>query len=583
MLQSIRASINNFRYRLAHIEALPQLTILGLIIGVAASAVIIAFRLAIELPLAAILSEGGESFESLPLIWRFALPFIGAVIIGLIFQCLDKKHLSVSASHVLDRLHRFQGRMPLSNMLVQFFAGIACLLTGQSVGREGPAVHLGAGSASLLGQWLKLPNNSLRPMIGCGVAAAISASFNTPLAGVIFAMEVILMEYSIAGFIPVILASVTGAVASRMFFGHGLAFDAAAVQVINLWELPYVAFAGLVIAVSSAIFIHLQIICQPLHKYPVAIRLAVAGFITGLAALYVPEIMGVGYDTISDALHDELVLTLLMLIIACKLSVTAISLGLGMPGGVIGPTLFLGACIGAALGICGQAIFPESSSSPAFYALLGMAAMMAAVINAPLAALVAVLELTGNPSILFPSMLMIVVACLCTRQVFGCDSIFQSLLRAQGKPIETGADQQLLSRAGVTSIMSTQFVLSLQTLSHPQAKQLLSSEPRWLLIDDLNCPPTLLRAVDVAKYLDDAIDISGEDSIDLLEIPGQRWELAPIHNLANLFEARTVMNDNRVDALSIMATESSNSPFRSRICGIITRGALENFYQKPVA
>lgn len=578
----ISASIDNFRHRLSHIEALPQLTILGLVVGVVAATIIIAFRLAIDLPLMAFLAGDSENFESLSSQWRFALPFWGAVAIGIVFQFLDPKYLSVSAGHVLDRLRHFQGRMPLGNILVQFFAGIACLLSGQSVGREGPAVHLGAGSASLFAQWMKLPNNSLRPLIGCGVAAAISASFNTPVAGVIFAMEVILMEYSIAGFIPVILASVTGTAMARMVFGHDLAFEEAATQITSLWELPYIVFAGLVIAIFAAIFIRLQVLFAPLHKYPVALRLAAAGLATGIAAVYVPQIMGVGYDTIRDALNDNIGLTLLMLIITTKLLITAASLGLGMPGGVIGPSLFLGACIGAAIGTAGHAIFPELSATPAFYALLGMAAMMAAVINAPLAALIAVLELTGNPNVLFPSMLMIVVACLCTRQFFGCSSIFQTMLEIQGKTVHIAPDQQLLSRAGVSSIMSTSFALTPQQLTHPQARVLLEDRPRWIVIEELGKSPVLLNAAALASHLEQETDISGEDIIDLLEIPGRRWEMAPIHKRANLFEARQQMQTTKVDALYVTRTESTKSPIISPVSGIITRGSVDNFYQKPI-
>ncbi len=148
---------------------------------------------------------------------------------------------------MFKRLHNHQGRLPLFNLGLQFFAGAIALLSGQSVGREGPAVHLGAGTASQLGQWLKLPNNSLRTLVGCGVAAAISASFNTPMAGVVFAMEVILMEYSIAGFVPVILASVTGAAVAQATFGNAPAFSVAPLQMSSLSELPLIIFCGLII------------------------------------------------------------------------------------------------------------------------------------------------------------------------------------------------------------------------------------------------------------------------------------------------------------------------------------------------
>ena len=593
----LQTCVDEFRHRLAHIEALPQLTILGLFSGIFAAGVIILFRLAIELPLSALLPAHNENFEDLSSIWHFALPFIGAIAIGIALQFIDKKHLSISASHVLDRLHRHQGRMPLKNLLVQFFAGIACLLSGQSVGREGPAVHLGAGAASQLGQWLKLPNNSLRPLIGCGVAAAIAASFNTPVAGVIFAMEVILMEYTIVGFLPIILASVTGAVMARMVFGHNLVFESATTQILSLWELPFMALSGLVIAVFAALFIRLQILCIPLHRYPITARLTLAGFVTGIAAIYVPEIMGVGYDTISATLNNNIGLTMLMVIISTKLLITAFSLGLGMPGGVIGPTLFLGACIGAAMGIAGHAIFPELSTDPGFYALLGMSAMMAAVINAPLAALITVLELTGNPNALFPSMLMIVVACLFTRQAFNCASIFQSQLIAQGKPVNAATNQQLLSRAGVSSIMSSNFAPTQQYLSRQQAQQLLSEKPRWLLIEYPDASPILMRALDLATLLTEKMNADSgiEDQInacrdthkdsetlciDLLEIPAKRWETAAIDDIANLYEAHLLMQEQQVEALYV-CRQHRRQAHRSITTGIITRDALDNFYQSP--
>lgn len=582
MQTAINNHTENFRNKLANIEALPQLTLLGLIIGVLAGVIIIAFRLAIDLPLATLLPLHSDNFEALSPQWRFALPFVGAIAIGVVLQFIDPKYISVSASHVLDRLHRFQGRMPLGNIVVQFFAGIACLLCGQSVGREGPAIHLGAGSASLLGQWLNLPNNSLRPLIGCGVAAAISASFNTPVAGVIFAMEVILMEYTIAGFIPVILASVTGAAMTRMVFGHGLALESAGMQIVSLWELPYVILCGLAIAICAAAFIRIQLLCQPLQRYPIAIRLSAAGFLTGLAAIYSPQILGVGYDTISDALQNNLAFTALLLIILCKLIVTATSLGLGMPGGVIGPTLFLGACVGAALGIIGSTIFP-GAASPGFYALLGMAAMMAAVLNAPLAALIAVLELTGNSNALFPGMLMIVVACLSTRQLFGCDSIFQSLLEAQGKTIDAGADQQVLSRAGVISLMSTDFIRSPQQLTHSQALLYLQSKPQWLMVHEAGDSAQLLRAADLAMYIEhiNAEDNTSTGLIDLLEISGMRREIAPIEDIANLYEASIAMRNLQVDALYVIRHSGNNSSQPATIKGIITREALDTFYLRP--
>ena len=194
--------LENFRQRLASVDALPQLAFLGLVSGLLVGAVIIAFRLCIEYIQAGFLPGGiTENYESLPPLMRFVLPALGGLVIGLIFHLLaGTGNIQVGVTHVLERLAYYQGHLPLRNLLLQFFGAALSIVSGHSVGREGPGIHLGAASSSLLGQWLRLPNNSIQILVACGSAAAIGASFNTPIAGVVFSMEVIMMEYTIAGF-----------------------------------------------------------------------------------------------------------------------------------------------------------------------------------------------------------------------------------------------------------------------------------------------------------------------------------------------------------------------------------------------
>ncbi len=565
---------DRLRLQLANADALPQLTLLGLICGILAALVIVAFRWIITSPLQ-LLPLHSENFEGLPPQWRFALPVAGATLLALIYSVCDKKYQGTGVSHVLDRLHNFQGRLPLGNTLLQFFGAAICLISGQSVGREGPSVHLGAGTGSALGQWLKLPNNSLRPLIACGVAAAIAASFNTPMAGLIFAMEVVLMEYTIAGFIPVMLAAVTGATVSRIFFGEEANFIVGELQISSLWELPYIACCGLVIAACAAVFIRLQVLTYRFHRHPIALRLIIAGLLTGCVALLVPQVMGMGYDTIEQAMTEQIGLQLLLLVIAAKLFVTAISLGLGMPGGVIGPSLVIGACIGGVLGICGQAIFLQDSASTGVYVMLGMGAMMAAVLNAPLAALIALLELTYNPQILFPGMLIIVVSCLCSRQAFRCEGIFQTQLHCQGKKLHAGIAHPLLARTGVASLMETHFISSSQQLTAASARQLLQHNPRWLLINNTDSA-WLLAPADLAAHLDTQSDTDNSNStelIDLLQIPGRRLQVCGLPLQANLLEAQQLLRERNCEALYVYSQTTAFSP-----AGVITRQAIEDYY-----
>ncbi|MFC3117095.1 chloride channel protein [Cellvibrio fontiphilus] len=559
----------SLRDQLASADALPQLTLLGLITGIIAGGVIVLFRWAVELPLGYFLPGNFENFEAISPLLHFGLPVVGAVALGLVLQFVDKRHHATSIGHVMDRLQNHQGRMPLGNVITQFFGGATCLLTGQSVGREGPAVHLGAGSGSLLGQWLKLPANSLRPLAGCGVAAAIAACFNTPMAGVIFAMEVVILEYTIAGFIPVTLAAVAGATMTRLAFGPEIAFINAQSVMGDLRELPLMGLVGLVVAVFAAAYIRLHgASCRWALNRPIALRFALAGLFTGICALWIPQIMGVGYDTISSALAGELGFALLLAIAVTKLLATSVSLGVGMPGGVVGPLLFIGACVGGAVGSAAQWIMPGSASAIGFYVILGMGAMMGATLNAPLAAMMAILELTYNPNIIFPSMLVVIAACLTTRWVFNCDGLFQHVLRLQGKFRSAEAMEQLLSRTGVRGLMDRHLVVSDAQISTQSATQLLSHHPHWILLRDSN---QLLQPADLNSYLQTA---APDECIDLQEIPARRYDLARIGADANLYEALELMNRQQLDVLWVESLTDSQQPL-----GIISRHKIDNYYR----
>jgi chloride channel protein, CIC family len=570
----LNSRAESLRDKLARGDSLPHLTLLGLLTGIIAGAIIVLFRWAVEIPLGHFLPGSFENFEAIGNLLHFALPITGAVILGLILQCVDKRHHATSIGHVMDRLQNHQGRMPPGNFANQFFGGAACLLTGQSVGREGPAVHLGAGTGSLLGQWLKLPANSLRPLAGCGVAAAIAACFNTPMAGVIFAMEVVMMEYTIVGFIPVTLAAVAGATMTRLAFGPEIAFMNAQSVMGDLRELPLMGMVGLAVAIFAAAYIRIHGgACRWALNRPIALRFALAGLFTGTCALWIPQIMGVGYDTISSALAGEIGFWLLLAIAITKLFATSISLGVGMPGGVVGPLLFIGACVGGAVGSLAQMIMPDSASAIGFYVILGMGAMMGATLNAPLAAMMAILELTYNPNIIFPSMLVVIAACLCTRWVFRCDGLFQHVLSIQGKFRSAEAMEQLLSRTGVRGLMDRHLAETPASIITSAAEQLLSHRPHWILLRDNQ---QLLQPADLASYLQQLANVGDSQitEINLLEIPARRYDLVRIPADANLYEALELMNRQQVDVLWVESIDNAHQPL-----GIISREKIDNYYR----
>ena len=570
-------SFENFRHRLAHAEALPQLVLLGIISGLASGLLILAFRLMIDLPLETWLPGGGnENFESLPLWARGILPVFGVLLLLILFHSLLPATRKVGVLHVLERLSYHQGHLPAKNMWVQFFGAGIAILSGQSVGREGPAVHLGAACGSQIGQALHLPNNSLRLLVGCGVAAAISASFNTPLAGVIFAMEVILLEYTVIGFTPVLVASATAALLIKLTYGNEAAFSIPPIQIQSLTELPFVILLGLFIALLAGGFIRIMVQTQRSVSWSMPSRFLLAGILTGGVALFYPQVMGVGYDTVSAALEGEMGLTLLIGLLLAKWLLTPLVLGLGIPGGLIGPTFYIGAVAGAGFGIVIAVLTGESHSGVGFYAMLGMGAMMGAVLNAPLAALIALLELTSNPNIIFPGMLAIVVASTTVRFCFKQPSIFLALLKVQGLDYRQEPLSQALSRQGVASIMHTRCIALDFTSSYATIQQALAKQPDWIILSQTPAQPKyILLPADLEFYLSQAENIPAPDAADpviaLTEIPALRKDIAPLSINATLKEALDSMNHNRLDALYIIKRNQA-------VAGIITRAQVEHFY-----
>ncbi|HAU67882.1 MAG TPA: chloride channel protein [Gammaproteobacteria bacterium] len=561
-------------------DGLPLLAFLGVLTGLAAGAIIIAFRYALELG-TAVLPMGGdpESFESLNALMRFALCVGGAVLLGLILTLVKKKDRDVGVGHVLTRLEYHQGHLPFKRATLQFLTATIALISGQSMGKEGPSIHLGASGGSLLGRVLKIPNNGVRILVGAGVAAAIAAAFDTPLAGVIFAMEVVVMEYTVFGFTPIILAAVSATTITRLTLGSATAIAVPVMPVNTVLELPLVAIMGLLIGALAALFIKLSSGIAIVSKdQPVFQRMLIAGVFTGLCAVLVPQIMGIGYDTVDALLLSQLSLGFVIGLLVMKLLATSVSIGLGMPAGLIGPTLFIGASAGGLIGLGAQSFSPNFAE-PGWYAVLGMAAMMAATLQAPLAALIYLLELTASPSIVLPGMLAVISATLMAQGGFGQRSIYRHLLQAHGNDYRNSSLSIALRKIGVASVMDRNFLQQHRRLTLGSCKQLLKDEPSWLLVVDQDDThnTSVLPATDIARHLnelDSQTDV--ETEIDLLKIPAKRLDTRSIPIIATLQEAHEKMQNEDIEVLYIVGAHGKS---KSRIYGVLTREHIEKSYQ----
>ena len=563
----VRERVERLRLRLAGQRGALVLATLGLACGVLAGAVTIAFRATIEIGQRFMAPNG---FEALTNEMRLVLPVLGTVLAISVLIWLGRgRRLRTGVIHVLERLSYNEGQLPIVNAILQFICGALVLIFGLALGREGPSVHLGAASGSQLGQWVRVPHNSLRTLVGCGVAAAIAASFNTPLAGVAFALEVVLMEFTVGNLTPVILAAVSGATVGRLFYGSSTAFFVPPLYLESLWELPYVVAMGVVIGAMAAAFIVLvRELTRVSGHRPWWLRMLAAGVLIGGV---VPEVMGVGYGAVNFALVGRYTLGTLAAIAAVKLIATGIGIAAGLPGGLIGPSLVMGAAAGGVLGIIGNSLVPGHTSEIGIYVMLGMGAMMGATLQAPLAALLALLELTGDLNIILPGMLAIVSASLAAKELFSCESVFAMQMRELGLGHSNDPVAQKLRNIGVTAVMSRAFRTTAPRLSADQAVALLEGTPQWIVVD-AGEGKVLLPAADLARHL--ASDPVAE--VDLLDIPAHRRTLARIHPEATLQVGLDLLERAHAGALYV---ESSAGAYEAGIIGVLTREQIEASYR----
>ena len=529
--QKVTDNLAALRRVVARPKSSIQLALLGVLAGLVAAMLIIMFRLVVLIGQSGFVSEY-DNFTQLPETERLILPILAAVFIATFAYLTGFKHYRLGIPYVIHRIKQNYGQMPIWNAVNQFVGGAIALISGFSVGREGPSVHMGAAGASVIASYLHLPFNAMRTLTGCGVAAGISASFNTPLAAVIFVMEVVLREYKVHIFVPVILASVTGAITTQFVFGSDS--ELALIQVVSIppWHYPYLVVCGIVLgAVAYGFNKNLMLIIRTFKSVNMFPRLILAGIITGAIGYLVPQAMGSGMSAIDIAVSSPEQVQLLTTILIAKLLATLFALGLGIPGGIIGPVIGLGVILGSLMSYFATFISPEVNITGT-YAVLGMAGLLAATLNAPLAALMTVMELTASHSIIVPAMLVIVSAYLTALQGFGNRSIFLQQLDFQGLKYQVSPAVEELQKVGVIEEMSDKFNLLYSDDKSLIAESLDAADAQTPLIvfDDEN-------GYRLAEY---DLNLTAEESVAIRYI-----EMQGVTSQATLGDAFEILRDNR--------------------------------------
>jgi len=462
-----------------------QFWFIALVIGIGAGFAALGFRLGIE-RLQAMLYRTSDIAHlhthagTLPWYWVLMLPVLGGLAVGIILNWFTPDGRVRSVADVIEGAALREGRVERRAGLGSALASFITLSTGGSSGREGPVVHLAAVISSWVSRRINADGITGRDLLGCAVAGAVSASFNAPIAGAIFALEVVLRHFAVHAFAPIAIASVAGTVINRIEFGGVTEFSLPVQGGVAFYvELPAFLVLGLISGVVAVVLMRAIFLADELGdrvqtaaRLPRVLRPALAGLVLGILAIGFPHIIGVGYETTSAALTGNLLLHEAIVFAMLKVVAVAITMAGRMGGGVFSPSLMLGALTGLAFGIVATAILPDVSGTATLYALAGMGAVAAAVLGAPISTTLIVFELTGDWQTGLAVMAAVSLSsALASRLVER--SFFLTQLENRGVHLAAGPQAYLLSTVRVAAVM--------RKLG---AKGAASEESLWALVED---------------------------------------------------------------------------------------------------
>ena len=397
-----------------------------------------------------------EVARTLAWYWNIAIPAIGGLLVGPLIYFFAREARGHGIPEVMKAVAIRGGVIRARVVAVKALASALSIGSGSSVGREGPIVQIGSAFGSAIGQRLKLNAASIRTLVGCGAAAGISATFNAPIAGALFAAEIIIGDFAVTQFTPIVISSVVASVVTRYAIGNHPAFIVPDYEIVSPFELLPYMLAGIVAGLVGVAFIRaLSFAEASFEKVPLPewSRAALGGAIVGTIAIWLPNVYGVGYTTISGALAGSMTVGLMGLLIVAKILATSVTIGSGGSGGIFAPSLFLGAMAGGVVGILVEKYFPGATASSGAYALVTMGAVVAATTHAPISAIIIIFELTQTIDIV-PALMTACVISTLVSQLLNRDSIYTTKLRAQGVDIYEAKNPNVLKDLSVRDVIS---------------------------------------------------------------------------------------------------------------------------------
>jgi CIC family chloride channel protein len=434
------------------------MVLVAVVIGLLGGLGAVAFRRFIEWVNLVAWRQGPVTLEylaGLPWWWKILAPAAGGLIVGFITYYVASEARGHGVPEVMEAVALKGGRIRPRVVLAELVASGITIGSGGSVGREGPIVQIGSSLGSTIGQWLKLDPRRLRTLVGCGAAAGIAATFNAPVAGALFALEIILGDFGVAYFSPIVISSVAATVVSRGILGDVPAFEIPTYSLVHPSELFAYAGLGIMAGLVALAFIRSIDTSEKLFeklRFPGPIKTVIGGAAVGIIGISAPQVFGVGYEAITQALTGNMVWQFMLALVVLKVLAVSFTIGSGGSGGVFAPSLYIGAMLGGGVGTLVQILWPTSTAGVGAYALVGMGAVVAAGTHAPITAIIIIFELTGDYKIILPLMISCIIATLLATRLQHA-SIYTIKLLRRGIDLQRGKVANVLQHVTVRELM----------------------------------------------------------------------------------------------------------------------------------
>jgi CIC family chloride channel protein len=538
--------------------------VLTLLIGALVGLIVVAFILLTERSGARLYPVGGAPWR------RLLVPVVGSLVMGYLLYRFFPDARGSGVPQTKAALFARGGRISIGTVVGKFFCTSATLACGIPLGREGPAVQVGAGIASILGQKLGLRPEKIKALIPVGAAAAIAAAFNTPLAAVLFALEEVMGDMHAPVLGSVVLASATSWAMLRLLLGNDPLFKVPQYQLVHPGEFAIYALLGVAGGFVSVAFTRLLLWMRAkflrLPRKTVWYQPVAGGLMVGIMGWFVPQIMGVGYKYVGDVLNGNMALKLMLLLLVLKLVVVATSYASGNAGGIFGPSLFLGAMLGGAIGTVAKHFLPGYVASPGAYALVGMGTAFAGVVRAPMTSVMMIFETTRDYAVIVPLMISNLISYFIASK-FQKKAIYEVLAEQDGVhlPTETriqeGFRQVYQAMQPATEILSTE-----RTVAEALEKVKESSLTAWPVNDE-----TGVVGVITLEAMQKAVN-SGGAARRLVELLNTR-DFPHVHADHSLTAALDRMGASQLDLLPVVSRANLHT-----LEGVITLQAVLTLY-----